>query len=111
MNAANLSDPGVTRTTHYLGAGNAASHAGRLAIHRTQVNRGRRNDRDHTRHPSARRPVDAEGNFEAQYDYDNPAYEGDTDDVLLEDDQQKFPRDQEHLPDWHPSKLQPEASR
>lgn len=48
--------------------------------------------------------VDREGNFESEFDYENPPWDGKADPELLAEDQEEFPRDQEHLPDWHPLK-------
>lgn len=44
------------------------------------------------------------GQLETDFDYDNPPYGGDYVDVMLEDDQEVFPRSPENLPAWHPSR-------
>lgn len=43
------------------------------------------------------------GKIEAGFDYDNPPFGGDFSADMLEDDQEAFPRDAEHLPAWHPA--------
>lgn len=48
--------------------------------------------------------VTPDGVLESEFDYDAPPFPGeDVTDLLLQD-QERFPRDQEHLPDWHPAK-------
>lgn len=47
--------------------------------------------------------LDRAGKFNAEFDYDNPPFDGDADPDLLLEDQRLFPRDPEHLPDWHPA--------
>ncbi|WP_432877814.1 hypothetical protein ACQPYH_29520 [Kribbella sp. CA-245084] len=44
------------------------------------------------------------GGIEAEFDYDNPPFDGDGEPDLLEDDQRAYPRDAVHLPSWHPSR-------
>lgn len=46
----------------------------------------------------------ADGQLESDFDYDNPPFDGDYDAELLEDDQDRYPRSQENLPPWHPSR-------
>ncbi|MGY4770646.1 hypothetical protein ACXC9Q_27355 [Kribbella sp. CWNU-51] len=41
--------------------------------------------------------------IEAEFDYDQPPFEGGGTPDLLEDDQRAYPRDAAHLPTWHPS--------
>ncbi len=53
---------------------------------------------------NARLTVDRQGSLEVEFDYDNPPFDGDFEPELLINDQAEFPRDPEHLPDWHPSK-------
>jgi hypothetical protein len=56
--------------------------------------------------------VDAAKQLEAEFDYDNPPYDGLADDQLLTDDQRDYPRSPENLPPWHPSRpdrAQPEG--
>lgn len=48
--------------------------------------------------------VDANRELDSSYDYDSAPLGGQAVSELLLDDQIKFPRDDEHLPDWHPSK-------
>ncbi len=56
--------------------------------------------------------VDADSNVvRATYDYDNPPLGGmvddddpDADDALMLKDHRLFPRDEAHLPDWHPAR-------
>jgi len=48
--------------------------------------------------------VDRSGNIESTFDYENPPFDGTADSELLTEDQQEYPRDQEHLPNWHPAK-------
>lgn len=45
-----------------------------------------------------------DGQFNADFDYDNPPFEGDADVDLLLEDQQRFPRAAEHMPPWHPAR-------
>ncbi|GAB3748553.1 antitoxin YezG family protein [Microlunatus parietis] len=45
-----------------------------------------------------------DGQLETDFDYDNPPYNGDYVDVMLEDDQEAYPRSPENLPAWHPSR-------
>ncbi|GAB3953199.1 hypothetical protein GCM10029976_092920 [Kribbella albertanoniae] len=52
----------------------------------------------------ARFTVDSAGNFEADFDYDNPPLDGDATAEMLADDQERFPRSPDRLPDWHPAK-------
>lgn len=47
--------------------------------------------------------LDQSGKFNAEFDYDNPPFDGVADAELLVEDQQLFPRDPANLPDWHPS--------
>jgi hypothetical protein len=47
--------------------------------------------------------VDDKKQLEAEFDYDNPPFEGTADDELLTDDQRDYPRSLENLPLWHPS--------
>jgi hypothetical protein len=57
---------------------------------------------------TARFTVDATKQCDAKYDYDSlpidPEHEETIDDIRNEliEDQERFPRDQEHLPGWHP---------
>ncbi|MER7245723.1 hypothetical protein [Kribbella sp. NPDC000426] len=44
------------------------------------------------------------GGIEAEFDYDNPPFDGGGASDLLEDDQRAYPRDAVHLPSWHPSR-------
>lgn len=53
---------------------------------------------------NARFTLTRDGKLESEFDYDNPPFDGDAEPVLLEYDQEKFPRDPENLPDWHPSR-------
>lgn len=53
---------------------------------------------------NARFTLTPDGNLESEFDYDNPPFEGDADEALLIDDQERFPRVPENLPDWHPSR-------
>lgn len=53
---------------------------------------------------NARLTLTADGDLESDFDYDSPPYEGKPDPELLAEDQAEYPRDQEHLPDWHPAK-------
>lgn len=46
----------------------------------------------------------ADGQLETDFDYDNPPFDGDFEADLLEDDQDRYPRSQENLPSWHPSR-------
>jgi hypothetical protein len=46
----------------------------------------------------------ADGGIEADFDYTNPPFDGAATADLLEDDQRAYPRDAEHLPDWHPAR-------
>lgn len=48
--------------------------------------------------------LDASGKLDADFDYDEPPFEGDADEALLRDDQEKFARDSERLPAWHPAR-------
>jgi hypothetical protein len=57
--------------------------------------------------------VDSEKQLEAEFDYDDPPFEGTADDQLLTDDQRDHPRSLENLPLWHPShpdRRQPEKA-
>lgn len=47
--------------------------------------------------------VEPTGVVEAEFDYDNPPFEGGGTPDLLEDDQRAYPRDAAHLPTWHPA--------
>jgi hypothetical protein len=53
---------------------------------------------------NARFKVTPEGVIEAEFDYDTPPFPGEEVADLLRQDQERFPRDEAHLPDWHPSK-------
>ncbi len=59
---------------------------------------------------TARFTIDAAGNCDVRYDYDsmpaNPTFNETVADIhdLLVEDHERFPRDQEHLPEWHPSR-------
>lgn len=46
----------------------------------------------------------SDGQFDVDFDYSNPPFEGDAEDAVLLKDQVSFPRDSDHLPDWHPSR-------
>jgi len=48
--------------------------------------------------------VDRSGKIESTFDYERPPFDGTADLELLTEDQQEYPRDQEHLPDWHPAR-------
>ncbi len=47
--------------------------------------------------------VEPTGVVEAEFDYDNPPFEGGGTPDLLEDDQRAYPRDAAHLSAWHPA--------
>ncbi|GAB3762995.1 antitoxin YezG family protein [Microlunatus parietis] len=47
----------------------------------------------------------SDGRLETDFDYDNPPFDGDYEAELLEDDQERYPRSQENLPAWHPSRV------
>ena len=47
--------------------------------------------------------LDRDGRLAADFDYDNPPFDGNADPELLRDDQEDFPRDPEQLPAWHPA--------
>lgn len=53
---------------------------------------------------NARFKVTPDGFLDSEFDYDTPPFPGEEVSELLVQDQERFPRDQEHLPDWHPSK-------
>lgn len=53
---------------------------------------------------NARLTLDSSGQLDADFDYDNPPFDGDADSDLLIEDQRLFPRDQTQLPAWHPSR-------
>lgn len=53
---------------------------------------------------NARFKVTHEGVLDSEFDYDTPPFPGEEVSDLLVQDQERYPRDQEHLPDWHPSK-------
>jgi hypothetical protein len=59
---------------------------------------------------SARFTIDAQQACEVQYDYDSVPVDSDFGETLedirdeLIEDQKLFPRDQENLPEWHPSR-------
>jgi len=53
---------------------------------------------------NARLTLDSGGRLDAEFDYDNPPFEGDADPGLLIEDQRLYPRDAELLPGWHPSR-------
>jgi hypothetical protein len=53
---------------------------------------------------NARLTLDSSGHLDADFDYDNPPFDGDADSALLIEDQRLFPRDQADLPGWHPSR-------
>jgi hypothetical protein len=53
---------------------------------------------------NARFTLHPDGKLVSEFDYDNPPFEGDADEALLIDDQERFPRDPENLPSWHPSR-------
>lgn len=53
---------------------------------------------------NARLALDSSGQLDADFDYDSPPFDGDADSGLLIEDQRLFPRDQEQLPAWHPSR-------
>jgi hypothetical protein len=44
------------------------------------------------------------GELAAEFDYDDPPFDGDADTVLMVEDQRLFPRSEELLPAWHPSR-------
>ncbi|MFF1820570.1 hypothetical protein ACFVWG_24915 [Kribbella sp. NPDC058245] len=52
---------------------------------------------------NARLTLDSSGQLDAEFDYDNPPFDGAADSDLLVEDQRLFPRDQAQLPAWHPS--------
>ncbi len=48
--------------------------------------------------------IDDKNQLEAEFDYDNPPFDGlPDDDQLLREDQRDYPRSLENLPLWHPS--------
>jgi hypothetical protein len=48
--------------------------------------------------------IDEQKQLEAEFDYDNPPFDGlPDDDQLLREDQRDYPRSLENLPLWHPS--------
>lgn len=53
---------------------------------------------------NARFTVDANRQFQAEFDYDGPPFDGVADAELLIEDQRLFPRAEELLPAWHPSR-------
>ncbi|GAA1711528.1 hypothetical protein GCM10009745_69540 [Kribbella yunnanensis] len=53
---------------------------------------------------NARLTLDSSGQLDADFDYDNPPFEGEAASDLLIEDQRLFPRDQAQLPAWHPSR-------
>ena len=53
---------------------------------------------------NARLTLGSSGQLDADFDYDNPPFDGDADRGLLIEDQRLFPRDAEALPAWHPSR-------
>lgn len=53
---------------------------------------------------NARLTIDRSGQLGADFDYDNPPFDGDADRGLLIEDQRLFPRDAEALPAWHPAR-------
>ncbi|MFC0627893.1 immunity protein YezG family protein [Kribbella deserti] len=52
---------------------------------------------------NARLELQPSGKLNADFDYDNPPFDGDADADLLLEDQRLFPRDGGHLPGWHPA--------
>ncbi|TCO38146.1 uncharacterized protein DUF600 [Kribbella antiqua] len=52
---------------------------------------------------NARLTLKRSGELDADFDYDNPPFDGDADRQLLIEDQRLFPRDAGSLPRWHPS--------
>jgi hypothetical protein len=53
---------------------------------------------------NARLTLNSSGQLDAEFDYENPPFDGDADRQLLIEDQRLFPRDAEALPAWHPSR-------
>lgn len=53
---------------------------------------------------NARIVLDQDRQLEAEFDNDNPPFNGDATDELLTEDQGQYPRDPQHLPAWHPSR-------
>lgn len=53
---------------------------------------------------NARLTLDRSGQLDAEFDYENPPFDGDADRGLLIEDERLFPRDADSLPDWHPSR-------
>jgi len=53
---------------------------------------------------NARLTLASGGQLDAEFDYDNPPFDGDADPGLLIEDQRLHPRDAELLPGWHPSR-------
>lgn len=52
---------------------------------------------------NARLQLQPSGKLNADFDYDNPPFDGDVEADLLLEDERLFPRDAEHLPGWHPA--------
>jgi len=50
--------------------------------------------------------VRPDGSVTSEFDYDNAPFHGNFAPDLLINDQGDFPRDDEHLPEWHPAKAQ-----
>ncbi|WP_432938326.1 hypothetical protein ACQPXM_27015 [Kribbella sp. CA-253562] len=48
--------------------------------------------------------LDRSGELAAEFDYDSRPFDGDAEDDLMVEDQRLFPRSQELLPSWHPSR-------
>jgi hypothetical protein len=48
--------------------------------------------------------LDRSGELAAEFDYDSRPFDGDAEADLMVEDQRLFPRSQELLPDWHPSR-------
>lgn len=53
---------------------------------------------------NAKMVLTRDGQLETDFDYENPPFDGDYEPEILEDDQETYPRSQENLPTWHPSR-------
>lgn len=51
--------------------------------------------------------LDRTGKLHADFDYENTPYEEDATSEVLLKDHRMFPRDNTHLPSWHPAKQHP----
>jgi hypothetical protein len=59
---------------------------------------------------NARFTIESSRQLYVDFDYDGQPFDGDAADELLEGDQQRFPRDRENLPEWHPSQRRSSSS-